>query len=415
MVIGRAADADLQARPEDLNASRRHAACELRDGTVVVRDLGSRSGTFVNGARITEQSVRSGDVIRCGGTEVHVEQEAHAPVERRCHLCGAPGSSPGQLAREATAPWVCLPCIGPRRTPKSEWPEAIRDEIGGWQIVRFIDRGGMSLVFEARHRTEGLHAALKLLRLRTEFDERRRQRFTREQQVVTALRHPAIVSAFEIGSDPIAGEVFIASELVTEGDAEAIASKTSRLDVVWTIGADLFSALAYAHAAEVIHRDVKPQNVLLFRDERQRLRAKLADFGLAKAIAGPSELETAADEVSGSAEFMPPEQALALADAGKPADLYSAGATLYYLLTEELPLAPDKDGRPVTGFMRLCIATVTHARIPIRDRRPEVPEEAARWIDLLVSRERERRAEIDAARVAAAFAELAGLGPSRQR
>ncbi len=425
VLAGRLENAQLRLPADDLRASRRHATFELTGDELLVADAGSSTGTYVNDQRVERATLGENDLVRMGTlsfrvervTEVHKKElrdvlttrKSHGTpriVARRCRLCGAGGTSPGALFADDVA-WICEPCADARRSAEG-CPEPMPTAIGDWQVLRFVERGGMSIVFEARHRTEGLHAALKLLRLRTPVDEVRRRRFTREQQLVAALDHPAIVRAFEIGEDPVASEVFIASEFVAGGDAEQISSPTSALDQVFLLAADLFSALAYAHEHGVIHRDVKPPNLLLHRDEEGRLRGQLADFGLAKSLQDLGEgYETADGEVAGSFEFMAPEQALALKDAGEAADLYSAAATIYYLLTEQLPFEPSPDGRRLQGLTRLALATIMHERVPLRTRRPDVPEEAARWIDLLVSRQPERRAHLRAATLVATFAALA--------
>ncbi len=424
VLAGRREDAQLRLPIDDLRASRRHATFELAGDELLLRDLGSSTGTFVNDQRVEHTKLAENDLVRMGGLAFRVERVTDvrkkelrparrrseggpAVVTRRCHLCGADGVSKGVVAPELGVAWICEACASARRSAEG-CPEPMPTAIGDWEVLRFLDRGGMSIVFEARHREEGLHAALKLLRMRTPFDEVRRRRFTREQQLVVALDHPAIVRAFEIGEDAAASEVFIASEFVAGGDAEQIASPTSPVDQVFLLAADLFSALAYAHEHGVVHRDVKPPNLLLHRDAQGRLRGQLADFGLAKSLQDLGEgYETADGEIAGSFEFMAPEQALALKGAGEAADLYSAAATIYYCLTEQLPFDAGPDGRRLQGLTRLALATIRHERVPLRARRADVPEEAARILDLLVSREPERRAHLRASALAAAFEALA--------
>lgn len=423
-LAGRHERANLRLPAEDLRASRRHAVFELVGDGLEVRDLGSTGGTWVNDRRVERSALAEGDVVRLGTLRFRVEKASEArvkelrldgpvsrrvpvvsaaPVARTCHLCGARGVSPGGLAPELDVAWICEACADARRTTEGS-PEPLPKDVAGWDVLRFVDRGGMSIVFEARHRVEGVHGALKLLRLRHPLDDTRRRRFTREQQLVAALSHPNIVRAFEIGDDDASGEVFIASELVTGGDAEQLAAPDAPLPVVLRLAADLFAALAHAHEHGVVHRDVKPPNLLLQREAGGVVRGRLADFGLAKSVQDLGEDYSTVDgEVAGSVEFMAPEQALALADAGVAADLYSAGATLYYLLTEKLPF-PDAPRAPT----RLALATVMQARVPLRTLRPDVPDEVARWIDLLVSREPERRAHLTARELAARFSEIPG-------
>jgi len=431
LIIGRAPDARIALPPDDDTASRYHAGCQLVADHLVVRDLGSRNGTFVNDQAIQSARLSPGDIVRVGRLAYRVERVALEPEEEReprkpitptwadrtapgatyrCHTCGARGVTPSKAFEgEPLLPWICQLCADERRTTPEAWPERVSPTIGSWSLLRFLGHGGMSVVFEARHRTEGLHAAIKLLRSATDLGEMGRRRFVREQRILTALRHPSVVRAFDVGEGE--GELYIASELVPEGDADAIASPCSSMEAVWVLAADLFAAIAYAHGQGVVHRDIKPGNLLLTRatDPERRLRGKLSDFGLGKSLHdGGGSYRTADDEIAGTAQFMPPEQALGLAGAGVSADIYSAAATIYYLLTKELPLASAHGGR-VTGFAQLCVAALMNDRVPLRQRRPEVPDDVAMWIDLLVCREPERRAHVSAQMVAERFAARAGL------
>lgn len=424
VVIGRAPDARIVIAPDDDSASRYHAACQLLADVLTVRDLGSRNGTFVNQLQVQTAPLRPGDRLRVGRRVFEIQREEYELEETvppppaaptwasdtapaftyRCCSCNAEGHPPGRFHGAPLDAWICPPCAEMRRTSPETWPERVRPQIGDWQLLRFLGHGGMSVVFEARHRTEGLLAALKLMRPMTSLGEMARKRFLREQRVLLALHHPAIVRAFEAAEDQ--GELFIASELVPEGEAESVASPVSPMNVIFLLAADLFSALAYAHGQGVVHRDVKPGNLLLTRASDGRLRGKLNDFGLAKSFhdVGGS-YRTADDEVAGTPQFMAPEQALGLATAGVSADIYSAAATVYWLLTRELPfLAPD--GHRLTGFAPLCIATLTYDRHPLRARRPEVPVDVASWLDLLLCREPERRAHVTAQMVAQRFAAI---------
>lgn len=424
-MIGRAPDARIVLPADDDTASRYHAVCQRVGDGLRLRDLGSRNGTFVNDRAVQTASLAPGDILRVGRLayqvvreEVDAEPELppRAPTPSwadrtapgatyRCHTCGARGITPTKAFEgEPFLPWICPPCAEQRRTTPEAWPERVPPQIGSWSLLRFLGHGGMSVVFEARHRTEGLHAAVKLLRSGSDLGEMGRKRFAREQRLLTSLRHPHIVRAFEVGEE--GGELFIASELVPEGDAEVVASPASPLDVVFVLAADLFDALAWAHEQGVVHRDLKPANLLMTRagDPARRLRGKLNDFGLGKSFRDHGgSYRTADDEIAGTAHFMPPEQALGLAGAGMSADVYAAAATVYYLLTKELPLAAPSGGR-ITGFAQLCVATLMNDRVPLRQRRPEVPDDVAMWLDLLVCREPERRAHVTARMVAERFA-----------
>ncbi|MFI5299998.1 MAG: serine/threonine-protein kinase, partial [Polyangiales bacterium] len=233
------------------------------------------------------------------------------------------------------------------------------------------------------------------------------KRFITEQQLVSQLEHPCLLTCYDVGIDSRSGLLYIASELALGGDTERLAGPVSPMPLIFAIGADLFAGLAHAHSQHVVHRDVKPANVLLASPAPTasgRLRAKLSDFGLAKRLRSlGASARTKAGQILGSPWFMAPEQMLAHDTRSPVIDVYGGAITIYYLLTGTVPLRID---RPVyeLGPAAACLAALDDARVPLRERRPDVPVAVGQWVDLLVSRDAARRGHIGAGQVAEMFA-----------
>jgi serine/threonine-protein kinase len=191
---------------------------------------------------------------------------------------------------------------------------------------------------------ERLHrrVAVKLLKEHLAHDERFVTRFEREARAAAALSHPNVAGVFDYGDDE--GTPYIVMELATGRDLARLLREEGPLDPgrARAIAAQICTALAHAHAAGLVHRDVKPANVIV--DERDRV--KVTDFGIARA-SGDSTL-TATGSVLGSAHYMAPEQASG-APVTPATDVYAAGIVLYEMLTNALPFTGDS---PVSVAMR---------------------------------------------------------------
>jgi len=200
------------------------------------------------------------------------------------------------------------------------------DQVGPYRIVGELGRGGMGTVYEGVHVETSEPAAIKLLSAVLAQQENFRERFEAEIETLKKLNHPNIVRLFGFGEQE--GHLFYAMELVEGSSLENELSRGRRFDwrEVTQIGIETCQALRHAHDRGVIHRDIKPGNLLMGGDGH----VKLSDFGIAR-LFGCTGM-TNAGSVLGTAEFMAPEQA-----EGRPvdhrADLYSLGGVLYVLLT----------------------------------------------------------------------------------
>ncbi len=202
--------------------------------------------------------------------------------------------------------------------------------IGRFRILAALGQGGFGTVYRAHDPILNREVAIKVPRP----DTRGTERLIREAQAAAPLRHPHIVAVFEAGAD--GDNLYIASEYVagqTLSDRVGTAPVSTQLAAEWV--RSLAEALHYAHGQGIVHRDVKPQNVMIDAADR----AQLMDFGLAQSVS--SDVGDAGGVV-GTANYMPPEQARGeSAQVGPHSDQYSLGAVLYELLTRRPPFEGD--------------------------------------------------------------------------
>ncbi len=210
----------------------------------------------------------------------------------------------------------------------------------GYDLLEEVGRGGMGVVFKARHKSLDRIVALKVLRSDGTGEDRKR--FDREAQAVARLHHPNIVQVYEVGEN--AGEAFVSLEFV---DGQSLARRLHGTPLPARQAAALVKVLAgamhYAHERGVIHRDLKPANVLLAGTPETPIEdciAKVADFGLAKKL--DTQGDTHSGAVLGTPSYMAPEQAEARSAAvDRRTDVYGLGAILYELLTGRPPFRAD--------------------------------------------------------------------------
>lgn len=203
------------------------------------------------------------------------------------------------------------------------------------EILKLIGRGGMSGIYEARQKELDRRVALKLSKPVPSDNPLLAERFEREAKAIATLSHPNIVTVFDYGfrSD----HSFLLLELVTGGDVEGLSKqKDVSLTLIAKIICQVCDALQYAHDQGIIHRDIKPGNILL----DQAKDARLADFGLAKITDSDSEILalTAEGKMVGTPKYLAPEQVENASEVDHRADIFSVGVVFYKLLTGELPI-----------------------------------------------------------------------------
>jgi hypothetical protein len=283
---------------------------------------------------------------------------------------------------------------------------------GRFEIVRAIGAGGMGEVFEGVDRATAARVAVKVIHGRRAHDLVDLQRFLVEARAAAAISHEGIVRTLDVDVTP-EGTVFQVMELLDGTTMEDwIARPGSRsVGAVAAVGRVLADALAAAHQAGVVHRDVKPGNVMLGRDRS----IKVLDFGLSKIVeAGSSHVSvTHSQMVMGTPAYMAPEQFLHSKSAGPEADVYSLGVVLYEALTGVLPLQGETNAA-------LFVAHTEHDPLDVRARRPEVHQDVAAVVMRCLEkdlRERPSAAEVSAVLALHARPEEVGVegNPSCER
>ena len=246
--------------------------------------------------------------------------------------------------------------------------------IGGrYELEELVATGGMSSVFRAYDRLLERRVALKVLHEQYTRDEEHVERFRREARAAAQLNHPNIVTVIDRGEQD--GRQFIVFEYVEGETLKDVVEREGPLPVpeVVEAGIQIARALAFAHARGVIHRDIKPQNVLLNGDGR----AKVTDFGIARAL--ETDGATLTGTVLGTSDYMPPEQARGeRVDAA--GDVYSLGALLYELLTGEVLFPGD-------SFLTVAVRQINEPPPSVLERRPETPLRLAAIVERCLAKE----------------------------
>ena len=253
---------------------------------------------------------------------------------------------------------------------------APREVADRYVIEGRLGAGGMSTVFKARDTVLERAVAVKLLAEHLADDEDFVYRFRREALSAARLQHPNIVQVFDSGEDTASGRHYIVMEYVDGPSAADMLRDRSQLDIAETVQLvrDSCHGLDYAHRAGVVHRDVKPGN-LLYAEEMGL--TKLADFGIAKAA--EQTRITQVGSVLGTAAYLSPEQARG-EEAGPSSDIYSLGVCAYQFLTGRLP-------HEYGSLTELALKQQQEQVAPVTDYRPEVPPELDEAVRLALERE----------------------------
>lgn len=225
-----------------------------------------------------------------------------------------------------------LASAGPRIAPELVLAKQ-GDVIDGYRVVGQLGRGGMGVVYSALDENLNRSVALKVIAPQMADDDAARRRFIREARTAAAIEHPNVLPIYRVGD--VGGTMFIAMRYVDGPTLHDVISKALFLDPprALSIIGQVASALDAAHASNVIHRDVKPQNILLAQVGGTE-HAYLSDFGLARLVADTGLTRTG--ESLGTPAYMAPEQILGR-DPDHRADIYSLGCVLYEALTGEPP------------------------------------------------------------------------------
>jgi serine/threonine protein kinase len=258
--------------------------------------------------------------------------------------------------------------------------------IGSYIVLERLGQGGTGEVFRAQHRTLRRQAAVKVIRSDLLGSAAAVARFYREAEAIARLHHPHIVAAYDAGR--VGASVFLAMEFVQGRDLMKLVQQEGPLP--WKTACDYLrqaaAGLLHAHQNGVVHRDVKPSNLIVSEVDG---RVKILDLGLVRFapqnnIASSAPTLTDSGGFIGTPDFMAPEQAVDSHRADHRADIYSLGATLYYLLSGQV-LSPDR-----TLFEKLMRLQTVEPN-PIRHLRPEVPEAVEKLLSRLMAKCPEER------------------------
>jgi len=244
---------------------------------------------------------------------------------------------------------------------------------GRYKVLEELGQGSMGIVYKAHDPNLDLILAVKVLRPECLQGETLVKRFLAEARVLGRLDHPNIVRVYNVDEDQ--GTVYIAMEFL-EGEALNDLAKRRRLspEEIADLGATIADALGYAHSKGIVHRDVKPGNILVRSDGKP----KITDFGIARIEDTAEHLRTQAGEVLGTPAYMAPEQVLSEPVDGR-SDIFSLGIILYELCAGERPFRGDSLG---AVFQAITQATP----VPLSERNPEIPAALAQAVERCLRR-----------------------------
>ncbi|MBI4618135.1 MAG: protein kinase [Planctomycetes bacterium] len=388
-IFGRGGDCHARLPRDDPSASRHHFIIEVSPPAARLRDLGSLNGTFVNGdkrggrkeGQTPEEGARErfpdvdlvhGDRVSVGKTVFTVE--TFAPAE---------ATGAGRVVSDAP------PLLDPQSDPYevlARLLEAVRGRgepvptgFAGYEVEKKLGEGGMGAVYLARRKEDGRKVALKVMLAKVAVSEEAQKAFLREVEVTRALRHPNLVEFVDHGAG--GGGFFFVMEFCPGGsvaDLEKERGGRLPLDEAAGIVIQALAGLAHAHEKGFVHRDLKPQNVLL--TNRVRGIAKVADLGLAKNFekAGLSGGFTVTGQSAGTPPFMPREQVTNYKYVKPACDVWSMAATLYHMVTNEFPRDFGRGEDPIAIILG-------QAPVPIRKRDSSIPAKVAKVIDKALS------------------------------
>jgi len=289
----------------------------IKSGGWAIMDLGSDAGTWVNGERVETRRVVAGDEVAVGDATLRVVRASTLEAE-----------TSRETARPEPTAAGAAPASGAQASAASEAGE----QLGGYRLERQLGRGAMGDVHLAVQTSLDRRVALKVLKPALARDARFVERFQREARAAARLNHPNIVTAYDVGED--GGTHFLSLEYMEGGSLQSRLRSAGRLPWAMALDAviDAAKGLVYAEGRGIVHRDIKPDNLMLGADGE----VKIADLGLAVQVEQEDGVDGERGKVFGTPHFLAPE----LLRGEKPttsSDLYALGTTAYQLIAGRTP------------------------------------------------------------------------------
>ncbi|NMB53470.1 MAG: protein kinase [Leptolinea sp.] len=415
-MVGRLDDCNVCIEDDDY-LSRHHFILEVNPPHARLQDLGSLNGTYVNGRKVGGRDVdetpeealtrhkypwvdlKNGDVIETGDTHftiiIQTPDQATGPV--RCQKCGRVVTTEIGAFRGGT--YICESCqktaeaspfdllqqfLADKSSMHKSVDEAKRVSQTGfsgeepinfndYDVIKTLGAGVFGATYLISHRPTGKHAALKLMLPKISVDDAVQERFLTETTEVHQLKHHNFLEFYESGCKN--GIFYFVMEYCNVGNLEYL-RRGGKVQPKFLILSTLqvLEALTYAHNEGHVHRNLKPQNILL-NTLNNNLITKISDFGLSKSfISNGLSGMTVTGMTAGSYPYTPREQVLDFKYARPQTDIWALGATMYNLLTGEFPRNFSYSKDPLDVILNGEI-------IPVRARDPDIPTDIAEIID----------------------------------
>lgn len=413
-LIGRTSDCALCFEgDEDGGISRHHCLLDINPPDVTIRDLGSTNGTYLNGENIglsesekeqklDDHYLKDGDFLKIGDVLIDVEIQKKLEVCDDCNtqisdseleFCVIENTKLCKKCQDKIKTSIYNQCFNVDNftTVKMEIDEFEKQvSINEYKIEKVLGEGGMGKVYLATNKTHFERVAIKIMLPQVSMNKKAQKNFLRELNITKNLEHKNIVALKGTGYSN--GSYFFTMEYCNESSLDLLIRREGRLDYKLAVDLTLqiLDGLSHAHnilisdsaiigVASVIqglvHRDIKPGNIFLQKDDKEKLTAKIGDFGLAKVfdseeVSGFTKTET----IAGTLYFIPKHQVLNFKDVGPEVDLWATVATLYYMLTGKYPRR-FKEG---ADSLKQLLETEP---IPILNHGIDIPAELAKVID----------------------------------
>lgn len=244
-----------------------------------------------------------------------------------------------------------------------------------YEIIDKVGSGGMADVYKAKCHRLNRFVAIKILKAEFSDDKKFVEKFRAEAQAAACLSHPNIVNVYDVGEEN--GMYYIVMELVEGITLKSFIERKGKLDVKESVGIaiQIAQGMEAAHSNHIIHRDIKPQNIIISRDGK----VKVTDFGIAKAVTS----DTITSNAMGSVHYLSPEQARG-GFSNEKSDIYSLGVTMYEMLTGRVPFIGD-------NTVSVALSHLQDDPIPIRDLEPSVPVSLDRIVQKCMQKKQEYR------------------------